>query len=391
MLRKGHHGVELDEEGWDRLITWIDLNCPYHGTWAEATKDPGTQRRRRRELLLRYGGYDDDPEAIPAGPAGPIEPVVPEPPGPAPPVVTCPGWPLDAAEAARRQQAAGLATRQTIPLAGGLDLELALVPAGQFVMGSTTGPADERPPRRVQIEKPFWMGTLEITNAQYAIFDPDHDSRVESKSAYQFGVHGYPMNRPEQPVVRVSWNEAAAFCRRLSQQTGRRFSLPSEAQWEYACRAGTATAMSYGRIDADFSKYANLADATIRKFASDPYTIDTPLSNPSRYDDWIPRQPRFDDGALLSVRPGSYRPNPWGLYDMHGNVAEWTASDYRPYPGGEAHTAGGRKVVRGGSWRDRPRRATSSFRLAYQPYQRVYNVGFRVVCEVPEARVASSR
>jgi len=64
LLEKGHGGVELDAESWDRIITWIDLNCPYHGTWLEATKDPGKQRQRRRELLLEYGGYDDDPEAI---------------------------------------------------------------------------------------------------------------------------------------------------------------------------------------------------------------------------------------------------------------------------------------------------------------------------------------
>jgi formylglycine-generating enzyme required for sulfatase activity len=163
--------------------------------------------------------------------------------------------------------------------------------------------------------------------------------------------------------------------------------LPSEAEWEYACRAGTATPMFYGDMDADFSKFANMADAKLTEFASYPYdTRHTPLENPSKYDDWIPKDPRFNDGALLAVEPGRYQPNAWGLYDMHGNVAEWTRSAYRPYPyrpddGREAATAEGRKVVRGGSWRDRPCRATSSARLGYEPFQKVYNVGFRVVCE----------
>ncbi len=93
-----------------------------------------------------------------------------------------------------------------------------------------------------------------------------------------------------------------------------------------------------------------------------------------------------NDGALVAVAPGKYRPNPWGLFDMHGNVAEWTRTSYRPYPyvaddGRDDPQTAGRKVARGGSWFDRPRRSTSSYRLSYQPYQRVFNVGFRVVCE----------
>jgi len=167
-----------------------------------------------------------------------------------------------------------------------------------------------------------------------------------------------------------------AFCRWLSGKTGRRFSLPSEAQWEYACRAGTATPMSYGDLDTDFSKIANMADARLSHLARDWYILDKPIPNPSKYDDWIPKDARFNDGAVLSVVPGRYRANAWGLYDMHGNVAEWTWTTYRPYPYRRADdrdsaALDGRKVVRGGSWRDRPRRCTSSFRLSYQPYQKV--------------------
>ncbi len=395
MLAKGHHGVKLDAESWDRLITWIDLNCPYHGTWGEEMDDPGRQRQRRRSLLLRYGGVSDDPEAVTQTTAAKLvaaAPVVADPPRKGEPVV-CPDWPFDEAQARQRQDSAGEPSQQMIDLGEGVTIPLALIPAGQFVMGSSHGAVDERPPSRVGIERAFWIGSMEVTNSQFARFDPQHDSRVESKNTYQFGIHGYPSNRPEQPVVRVSWNRAMAFCDWLSEKTGRRFSLPTEAQWEYACRAGTATPMSYGSVDTDFSGFANMADAKLTEFASNPYTVDTPLKNPTRYDDWIPKNALFNDGALLSVQPGKYRTNAWGLFDMHGNVSEWTRTTYKAYPydardGRETPAPTGRKVVRGGSWRDRPLRATSSFRLSYHPYQRVYNVGFRVVCESPTIPVS---
>jgi formylglycine-generating enzyme required for sulfatase activity len=236
------------------------------------------------------------------------------------------------------------------------------------------------------------MGVCEVTNEQFARFDPQHDSRVEDKNTYQFGIHGYPCNEPWQPAVRMSWHQATAFCAWLSQQTGQRFTLPTEAQWEYACRAGTATPFSYGGFDADFSKHANLSDAKMTEFASNPYTVAQPLKNPTKYDDWIPKDSRFNDGALLTAKPGSYQANAWGLFDMHGNAAEWTRSPYRPYPYtvDEPEEPNGLKVVRGGSWRDVPKRSTSSFRLGYRAYQRVYNVGFRVVCEATPPGVAAN-
>ncbi|NQU23315.1 MAG: SUMF1/EgtB/PvdO family nonheme iron enzyme [Candidatus Nealsonbacteria bacterium] len=390
MLKKGHHNVKLDDEAWDRLVTWIDLNCPYHGTWGEELDDPGVQRQRRRELLKLYGGIDDDPEAVPVIERGPVVPVMPAPLAAShQPPLQCPNWPFDAAEAKRRQAAAGAVTRQTVELGEGLTLDLALIPAGQFVMGRADGQTDERPLARVKIDRPFWIGTCEVTNAQYALFDPQHDSRVESKNTYQFGIHGYPMNGPEQPVVRVPWQRAMEFCRWLSEQTGMQCTLPSEAQWEYACRAGTDAPFFYGDGDVDFSTFANLCDAKMTEFASNPYTVNQPLKNPPKYDDWIPKETRFNDGSLLSVAPGKYLPNPWGLFDMHGNVAEWTRTTYRAYPyNGDDEATPGRKVVRGGSWRDRPKRSTSSFRLSFQPYQKVYNVGFRVVCEAKADVVA---
>ncbi len=394
MLAKGHYNVRLDAEGWDRLITWIDLNCPYHGTWGEDVGNPGRQRGRRRDLLKLYANVDDDAEAI-AKPspksryAGPIKPILPKPPVKAKGQrVKCPGWPFDAAEAGRRQKVSGGRWRQTIDLGRGVTMDMVLIPVGEFVMGSGKGESDEAPPSRVRIERPFWMGVGEVTNRQYARFDPKHDSRVESTLSACHGVHGHPLNRPEQPVVRVTWNEAQAFCRWLSKKAARRFALPTEAQWEYAARAGSAAPMFYGDLDADFSAFANMADTRLSRLARDWYILDKPIRNPTKYDDWIPKDSRFDDGAVLSVAPGRYRPNAWGLGDMHGNVAEWTRSRYMPYPyrpgdGREDATAEGRRVIRGGSWRDRPRRCTSSFRLGYQRYQPVYNVGFRVVCPPP--------
>jgi formylglycine-generating enzyme required for sulfatase activity len=295
-------------------------------------------------------------------------------------------WPLAAKDAADRQAQLG-EVRKTIDLGGEQTVEMVLIPAGEFVMGSDDDCPDEWPRTKVSIQRPFWMGVHEISNAQYAQFDPQHDSRVEPKQAYQFGVHGYPMNRPEQPVVRVSWDRAMAFCQWLSKKTGGSFSLPTEAQWEYAARAGSAKPFWFGGLDDDFGPYANLADVNIRKFASNPYTVDQAYPNATKYDDYMPRETRFDDGVLLTSAGGRYEPNPWGLCDMHGNVAEWTLSAYRPYPyesadGREDLALAERRVVRGGSWRDRPKRATASYRLAYEKYQRVFNVGFRIVMAV---------
>jgi formylglycine-generating enzyme required for sulfatase activity len=396
LLKRGHYGVKLDAEAWDRLITWIDMNCVYHGTWSEELAKPGQQAVRRRELLKLYGGVDSDPEAV--VPTQPYQSATPplnladqlacrKPAGDA----RAEGWPFDAAEAQRRQSAAGNVTRKTLDLGDGLALELALIPAGEFLMGSADGEDDERPLAHVRIEKPFWMAVREIDNRTFNKFDATHDSRIEDKNAYQFGVHGYPANRPEQPVVRVSWQQAMAFCRWLSARTGQKFTLPTEAQWEYACRAGAGTPFSYGGLDTDFSKHANFADAKLSEFASDPYTVDVPLKNPTPFDDWLPKDKRFNDGALLTVAPGKYLANAWGLHDLHGNAAEWTRTTYQPQPADGEGPAAGRKVVRGGSWHDVPRRGTASFRLSYQPWQRVYNVGFRVICEPPDAAVVMRR
>ena len=392
MLQKGHHGVELDREAWERLFVWIDLNAPCHGTWRETAGVERTKRDhgRRIDLLELYAGiHGEDPEAYPPSDPKPVETVEPKP-QPARPVKIprVAGWPFDRQEAARRQAAAGGTTR-TIDLGDGVTLQLVLIPAGEFVIGDPNGCDDELQLAAVRIEKPFWMGKFEVTNEQYKQFDPSHESRFEHKGSWVFWEHhlGWRLDHPQQPVVRVSQQEAEAFCRWLSRKTGQKVTLPTEAQWEYACRAGSADPFSYGDPDTDFSKLANMADATIRQLAYDTDGRHTA--------DMVPRDVRYDDKSLVSADVGSYQPNAWGLHDVHGNVWEWTRSAYKPYPyrdddGRNRLAPGDRSVVRGGSWRDRPKRCRSAFRLSYPTWQKVYNVGLRVVCEVtqPQEKVA---
>jgi formylglycine-generating enzyme required for sulfatase activity len=194
---------------------------------------------------------------------------------------------------------------------------------------------------------------------------------------------GYLMDSPQLPVIRVSWQQAMAFCQWLTTRSGKKVLLPSEAQWEWACRAGTSTPMFYGDLDTDFSRYANLADASLSKLAVsgvDPQ----PIHNPDKFWDFVPKEPRFNDGSLHLAETGHYEPNAWGLQDMLGNVAEWTLDDNGPYPSEVKSQpteirSSGVKVVRGGSWADRPKESRASTRLDYPAWQRVYNVGFRVV------------
>jgi formylglycine-generating enzyme required for sulfatase activity len=374
MLKKGHHGVKLDAEGWDRLVTWIDMNVPCHGTWSEHRAIAADNHQRRLDLSKLYGGPDFDPEAYPAMPVVQITPVVPAPEvKPAAQTIPCAGWPLAPTEAQARQAASGPALR-TIDLGNGVKMDFVRVPAGAFVMGDAAGAADERPASVVTVSKAFWVSKCEVTNEQYALFDPLHDSRVISVTNKDQAVPGIPVNGPRQPVIRVSWNDANAFCRWLSQKVGEKAVLPTEAQWEYACRAGAATPFSFGDEGVDFSKFANLADLAV---------LDLARKNSPK---WIPHDGRASDGAVVTADVGRYKPNAWGLFDVHGNVAEWTRSEYRAYPykdddGRNAENATGPRVVRGGSWYDRPMHARSSFRLSYPAWRQVYNVGLRVVIE----------
>lgn len=377
-LRSGHHGVELDGESWDRLITWIDLNAPAHGTWHEIVGMDKIAHQRDRRLAMdsTYAGTGKaDPEAI--YDLAPLSHLPSKAPATAPETVSS-----SPAEAREAKAARPAGPTRAVDLGGGVSLELVLIPAGTFSMGAENGYLDERPVAEVSLAEPFWMGACEITNEQYALFDPSHDSRLETGDYLQFSVEerGYPVNAPGQPVVRVSWEQAMAFCAWLSARTGETFTLPDEAQWEYACRADTVTPMWYGAPEDDFAAAANLADrrlAHVDTFA--PWSLPSGAIAP-----WRPAMESVDDGFRVSAPVRSYAPNPWGLFDMHGNAAEWTRSAFRPYPwraddGRNDVRAHERRVVRGGSWYDRPQRAHSALRQHYPSWQQVYNVGFRVI------------
>ncbi len=377
MLAKGHYNVKLNAEAWDRLVTWIDLNAPCHGTWAETTKIPGNQDQRRQQLRKLYDGVVENCEEVPASQTNYRlpKPVMPE---PEPPLNTAAlrieDWPFDARKAKSLQAAAGEA-RRTVDLGGGVTIELVRIPAGSFIMGDTNGAPDERNLSAQRIDKPFWMAKCEVSNEQFGKFDPSHDSRFEHRTSWQFDEEytGWPLNRPRQPVVRVSWEEAMAFCRWLSGKLGENVTLPDESQWEWACRAGTATPLNYGGLDTDFSPFGNMGDASLRKLADEGWRPKSP--------DLVPKDSRFDDGALVTAEIGHYSPNAWGLHDMHGNAAEWTRSNYG---------ASARKVVRGGSWHDRPKLCRSASRWAYDPWQKVFNVGFRVIIDPEAKRLATN-
>ena len=148
-----------------------------------------------------------------------------------------------------------------------VSLRMVLIPAGEFVMGDAHGLPDEQPLSRVKIDQPFWMGVCEISNQQYARFDSRHDSGFIDQQGKDHNTPGYPANQPEQPVIRVSWHEAMEFCRWLTQRTGERFMLPTEAQWEWACRAGTDTPLWFGQVASDFASFANLGDRMLMNFA----------------------------------------------------------------------------------------------------------------------------
>ena len=385
MLEKGHHGVKLDAEAMDRLVTWIDLNVPDKGNWSEDKPIPGNFHQRRIDMLAKYANRPEDPEVYPevTKQAGAF--VMPMPPVAREIEVKNPAnWPMTAQQAETLQKAAGPQARRTIDLGDGVTLDLALIPAGEFVMGDNHGAADESPLCRVKIDKPFWMGVTEVTNAQYNKFDPAHDSRYIDQHHKDHTTAGYPANAPAQPVIRVTWKEAMAFCQWMSRRAGQPFTLPSEAQWEWACRAGAATPFWFGGMDTDFSKAANLADFSMQLFAVSGVNP-RPIPNPNPYEDFLPKDARFDDRHMIECAAGEYQPNPWGLCDMHGNVSEWTCSLYKAYPyqggdGREDLNAEGKRVARGGSWTDRPFRATSAYRLAYEAWQPVHDVGFRVIC-----------
>ena len=239
-----------------------------------------------------------------------------------------------------------------------IGMEFVLIPSGEFTMGGSPGEAgrddDRLPQHRVRITRPFYLGAHEVTQAQY--------EKVMGRSRAHF-----PGAR--NPVEQVSWYDATRFCAQLSRMERIRCRLPTEAEWEYACRAGTVTRFSFGHDDEVVCKYANYADSNAPALWSDKY---------------------HDDRFKFTAPVGSFLPNGFGLHDMHGNVWEWCwdwyGKDYYRQsptadPAGPPH--GRERVTRGGSWYDLRGAIRSCHRYRQPPSHASNFVGFRVVVETP--------
>ena len=236
-------------------------------------------------------------------------------------------------------------TTSTENLPNGITLKMVSLPAGQFLMGSPDSDPDardnEKPPHQVQVNG-FAIGKYSVTQAQYEAVMGTNPSRFQ--------------NNPQNPVEKISWNDAQAFCRKLSQITGKTYRLPTEAEWEYACRAGTTTRFYFGDDANQLGDYA-----------------------------WY-----YGNSQGTTHPVGQKKPNAWGLYDMSGNVWEWCEDDWHDnYIGaptdGSAWITNNNdndydyRIPRGGSWYNIPNLCRSAFRN-YNYRRLFFNVGFRVVC-----------
>jgi len=370
MLKKGHHNVQLDREEWERIYTWIDLNAQYAGRWTDSYKAPTeTQIASRKKHLSRYSSIVDDNEVERALP----EQVAFQKPERAPKsaVVSVDGWPFDAAAAKKKQAGSGLKAKE-ITLADSVTMDLIPIPAGSFVMGGEVF-ADEAK-RKATIDKPFYMSSTEVTYEQFKLFDKEHDNEwIEKHGGNRVEYGLYDMNQPELPAIYVSQKKALAFCEWLSKKlastgsplAGMKVTLPTEEQWEWAARAGNAT-QNY-LSEKEQAKGYNIADKKNMTW------------NFGRYQD------NHDDGQPWTTDAKSFKPNAWGLYNMLGNVAEWTRSTYTPLDGiGTTDDVKGQinyVAVRGGSYNDTAAHASLSSRWRYMPEQPVNDVGFRVIVQ----------
>ncbi len=254
------------------------------------------------------------------------------------------GLPADA-EAVQKAQAAwaeSLGTPREVT--NSLGMKLALIPPGRFTMGPNGSTW------RVTLAKPFHMATTETTLGQYRQFRPSH--QIEGADA--------EFNEDDRPAAMVSWDDARAFCEWLNAQpaekaAGRVYMLPTEAQWEWAARAGTTTVRYYGDDE---------------KRQKDHFWFNhTYTPNPKHESTGRGRQP-----------VGMLKPNAWGLYDMLGNVWEWCDDRRLDEATGEARDP----VMRGGSWRSGAFHCTAVAHDPGDPKAKADNIGFRVVCRVPE-------
>jgi len=248
-------------------------------------------------------------------------------------------------------------TDLTLDLGNNVTMKLALIPAGKFLMGSPEGEVgrkkDEGPQREVTISKPFYMGIYEITQEQW--------KAVMGTEPWK-GREPYTKEGRTNAVSFISWNDASEFCRKLSQKTGKTVRLPTEAEWEYACRAGSKTRFYYG----DDPDYAKLGDYA-----------------------WCHKN-AYGIGENYAHAVGQKKPNDWGLYDMHGNDWEWCADWYADSYAGAGNTdptgpaSGTSRVLRGGSFSSgahyrRGRVCRCALRSFYAPEYKWSYYGFRVV------------
>jgi formylglycine-generating enzyme required for sulfatase activity len=286
-----------------------------------------------------------------------------------------------------------------------LGMKLILVPAGEFDMGAretveeigATFPyykgqleentKDEFPRHRVRITKPFYLGQHEVTVGQFRQFVNDTDYKTKAESDGQ-GGWGYNADtgkcegrKPEfnwrhtgfpqadtHPVVNVTWDDAVAFCDWLARKERKGYRLPTEAEWEYACRAGTASRYWSGNDPDSLTEVANVLDARKTGFAH-VHELTIPKGADSRF----------------TMPVGSFKPNAWELHDMHGNVWEWCSDwhgdDYyarSPAEDPRGPDQGKVRIRRGGAWNSFPIWVRASFRNWNTPSTRCLNLGFRV-------------
>ena len=311
--------------------------------------------------------------------------------------------PLSAEEAKACQEAWAEHLGVPVVTTNSLGMKLSLIPPGDFMMGSSEekvaltiqgAPAwavdairCESPRHDVLITKPYFMGQCEVTVAQFSAFvaATEHQTDAEKGTDY-WGSYGHDLETSEykvfpnytwrtpgfpqtqdHPVVCVSHDDAEAFCKWLSETEGEQYRLPTEAEWEHACRAGTTTDFCCGDDPKQLATFGNVRDASVASLTGRPAEVD------------------LDDGHVYTAPVGSFRDNAFGLYDMHGNAAEWCRDWYAAYyymrsprmdPQGVPVSM--RKAFRGGSWIFEPRDCRSARRLPTDPKHRRYDCGFRV-------------
>ncbi len=265
--------------------------------------------------------------------------------------------------ASRGENGAAILKTWKEPVTG---LEFVWIKPGCFLMGSPTKEKerseDEGPVHQVCVDG-FWMSRTVVTNAQFRAFQKDHDSGR---------FHGHSLNGDSQPAVEVSWRDANNFCQWLTGQNGGQyhFRLPTEAEWEYASRAGTETSRYWGNDSSKACVHENVAD----------YTAQKQLALQSIH--------QCDDGYATTAPVGSFRPNPFGLYDMLGNVLQWCEDIYgvdayvqldKNNPENIDESMGQSRVIRGGCWHDPPGEARCAKRRNGLPDTRSNDLGFRIV------------